>query len=64
MYRAIKPPLAHALICGVEDESIFDMLVIFAKAYALRMTMREIWDLPREEDFQYTKADWLQLLLD
>ena len=38
-------------ICGVEDEDIFHALVSCPKARALRMAMRERWNIPDEEFF-------------
>ena len=51
-------------ICGVKDESTFHALVHCPKAYALRMAMRDTWELPAEEVFRYTGCDWFLILLD
>ena len=50
-------------ICGMEDESTFHALVMCPKAVALRMTMRDIWELPTENVFRYTGYDWFIVLL-
>lgn len=50
-------------ICGMEDESTFHALVMCPKAFALRMAMRDIWELPAEEVFRYTGVDWFLNLL-
>ena len=50
-------------ICGVEDEDIFHALVSCSKAHALRMAVRERWNIPDEEFFKCTWPDWLLILL-
>ena len=51
-------------ICGVEDESVFHALVSCPKARALRLAVREVWNLPDEVVFNFTGPDWLLVLLD
>ena len=51
-------------ICGVEDESTFHALVTCSKARALRLALRESWNIPDEEWFKFSGPDWLLILLD
>ena len=41
-------------ICGVEDECVFHALVRCPKARALRMAVREVWNLPDDEIFIFS----------
>jgi ribonuclease HI len=50
-------------ICGISDETSYHATVVCPKAKALRHKMRQVWSLPREEDFMYTGPDWLLMLL-
>ena len=43
---------------------MFHALVKCPKVYALRMAMRDIWDLPGEEFFKHSGSDWFLILLD
>ena len=47
----------------VEDEDIFHALVSCSKARALRMAVRERWNISDEEFFKCTGPDWLLILL-
>ncbi|VAH50600.1 unnamed protein product [Triticum turgidum subsp. durum] len=51
-------------ICGVEDESVFHALVSCPKARALRLAVREVWNLLDEVVFNFTGPNWLLVLLD
>ena len=55
--------LSTCSICGVEDENMFHALIICPKAHALRMAMRDIWELPTEDAFRYTESEWFLVLL-
>ena len=50
-------------ICGVEDECVFHALVRCPKVWALRMAVREVWNLPDDEIFNFSGPDWLLILL-
>jgi hypothetical protein len=50
--------------CGNAKEDSFHATVECTKARALREKMRELWVLPKEEDFRRTGTDWLLILLD
>jgi hypothetical protein len=50
-------------ICGVEDEDTFHALVSCSKARALRLTLRELWNIPDEDVFKCSGPDWLLILL-
>ena len=39
-------------------------MVLYPKARALRMVVRDVWNLPSEERFNYSGADWFLILLD
>lgn len=47
----------------MEDENTFHALVMCPKARALRMAMRDTWELPSENAFRYTGSDWFLVLL-
>ena len=49
-------------ICGVEDEDIVHALVSCSKAHALRMAVRERWNISDEEFFKCMGLDWLLIL--
>jgi hypothetical protein len=50
-------------ICGVEPETAHHAMIECTKAKALRQRMRNDWDLPDENMFRYTGADWVLVLL-
>lgn len=50
-------------ICGLEDESTFHALVTCPTARALRMELRGLWNLPREEVFKCSWPEWLLIIL-
>jgi hypothetical protein len=49
--------------CGSEEESCFHAVVKCTKARALRLEMRNHWQLPPKRSFSYSGSDWLQILL-
>jgi hypothetical protein len=49
--------------CGSEEESCFHAVVKCTKARALRLEMRNHWQLPPKRSFSYSGTDWLQILL-
>ena len=51
-------------ICGVEDESSFHALVTCSKAPALRLALRELWNIPDEDLFKFSGPDWLLILME
>ena len=50
-------------ICGVQDEDIFHALLSCSKAHALRLALRELWNIPDKEFFKCMGPDWLLILL-
>jgi hypothetical protein len=54
---------ATCQICGAIDESGHHAVVQCTKARVRRNEMRQHWELPGEEQFQYTGPKWLMLLL-
>jgi hypothetical protein len=50
-------------ICGREDEDDHHALIRCTLARALREEMRNVWELPTEEDLQVTGPEWLLTLL-
>jgi hypothetical protein len=45
------------------DEDSFYAAVECTKAKALRLRMRDFWNLPKEDTFKRTGEDWLLILL-
>lgn len=50
-------------ICGSGTENEFHAVVECTNARALCRELREVWHLPSENAFRYTRTDWLQCLL-
>ena len=51
-------------ICGMEPEDGYHAVMRCTKAKALRDTMREVWNLPRDTDLTCTGHEWVLLTLD
>jgi hypothetical protein len=49
-------------ICGNGAEDSFHATVECTKAKALRLRMRDFWNLPKEDKFKRTGEDWLPML--
>jgi hypothetical protein len=54
---------ATCQVCGAGDETGYHAVVQCPKARALWQELRGSWMLPNEEQFRYSGADWLILLL-
>jgi hypothetical protein len=66
MKNKFKRTLAIVSTCtlyGTEEESCFHAVVKCTKARALRLEMRNHWQLPPKRSFSYSDTDWLQILL-
>ena len=50
-------------ICGVAEENSYHAVMSCTKARAPRNEMRLSWELPSEDQLQYTGPDWLLVLL-
>jgi hypothetical protein len=46
-------------VCGCEGETGYHVVIRCTKAWALRQEMRHHWQLPDEEQFKYSRPDWL-----
>jgi hypothetical protein len=51
-------------ICGNGAYETFDVPVECMKLRFLRYTVRDLWQLPKEEKFVKIGEDWLLILLD
>lgn len=51
-------------LCGCANEDVLHAVINFPHAKALRFGMRDLWELPGEEDLIHLGPDWLLLLLD
>ena len=60
-YQAI---LAACSICGIEDDCVFHELVSCPKVRAFHMALKEVWNIPTEDIFNYSGPDWFLILLD
>jgi hypothetical protein len=50
-------------ICGTEAETEYHAVMSCPKARALRLAMREFWQIPKEEELFYTGHDWVLNIL-
>nr|XP_051205578.1 uncharacterized protein LOC127319648 [Lolium perenne] len=63
LHRRIPKILPICQICGAHTEDAHHAMVRCTLARALRDSMRQVWTLPKEEDFRYTGQDWFLMLL-
>jgi ribonuclease HI len=61
--KRIKNTVETCNICGTEAETEYHAVMSCPKARALRLAMREFWQLPKEEELFYTGHDWVLNIL-
>ena len=51
--------ISNCEVCGMEDEDEHHAVVRCDLAAVLRAEMRKSWNLPLEEEFRFTRPEWL-----